>query len=135
LNETYSAARHARRDALDSPDPTVRHEWRKDIKRLAEQIRFLRRIWPAIMKPHARALADLGAALGHEHDLALLAKALRDDPDAYGPREAALAIAHLAGRAAAGSVDDARPLAARALAEKPPAFCDRIEALWHAWRE
>lgn len=136
LRASYHAARSARRDALGYGDPDTRHAWRVQVRRLADQLRLIRGVWPETIDPQVDALREITSALGRDHDLSLLARRLRTYTPQNGGRSAGLvAIARLAERTASECVESARRQARRAFAEKPGAFIERVEVLWRAWRK
>lgn len=134
LLRSYADVRAGRRDALDAADPLARHAWRIRVKRLAEQLRVLRAVWPEVMEAHASELRSIGRRLGQEHDLWLLGTHLRAAPESFGTRESVMAIARLADRAGLEAAQGLRAASRRGLAEKPGAFVERVGLLWKAWR-
>jgi CHAD domain-containing protein len=126
--------RAGRREALNSDNPETRHDWRTGVRRLANQLRLIRGVWPEIVQPQAQALREVAAGLGTDHDLSLLAHRLRDAAASTDHPASVLAIARLADRAARETVHAVRNPARRALAEKPGVFIDRIGGLWRVWR-
>lgn len=134
LKHQYAKVRKGRREALASDDIGARHAWRSDVKRLSEQMRLLRWYWPASLRPERRTLRDIASALGDDHDLSLLAGALRTRPADFGTPDDVLTLADLADEKAAAIVRTQRRPARRVLVEKPGAFVRRIEGLWRAWR-
>lgn len=135
LLKSYTRARKGRRAALWGDDPEARHAWRTRLKRLAAQLRLIRGLWPQLIDPHTDLLRQIADHLGDDHDLWLLATALRTDPARYGQPDAVLAIARLAQRAGNQIAHAQRAPSRRALAEKPDVFIKRIRAHWRAWRD
>jgi CHAD domain-containing protein len=122
LRLTYGRARRAARRADDMEN---RHEWRKRVKDLRYQVRFLAPLWPAILGPHEKALHHLSDLLGEDHDLGVLDHWLMSrDPGA--PLPAGLEDAITARRLELQGA--ARGLVARLLGERPRAFAERLAA-------
>jgi CHAD domain-containing protein len=124
LRLTYARARRA---ARRTDDMESRHEWRKRVKDLRFQVRFLAPLWPAILGPHEKALHHLSDLLGEDHDLAVLDQWLMSrGPGASLPAGLEDAITtrrhHLQ--------QEAGGLVARLLGERPRAFAERLE--WYA---
>lgn len=134
LRSSYARARKGRRDAIASEDPACRHAWRIRVRRLAEQVRLLRPLWPEVFDAHAADLRRVQSFLGLDHDMALLSSKLRAGPDDFGEPRAVLAVARLADRAGRHAMIDLQRPAHRALSERPAAFVARVESLWNAWR-
>lgn len=133
LEAAYRAARRRFRAALDDPSDEAMHAWRRAVKRLTYQVRAVRHWAPSILRPYAARLDDVGSLLGDDHDLTVAVARLRDaadvardDPAATATIEAAIAAA-VARQAAIR--DRAIRLGASLLAERPTAFCRRLDAL------
>ena len=102
------------------------HDWRKRIKDLWYHERLLRELWPEVQKAHAAEVKRLSELLGDEHDLAVLAEALGDDPIAVGP---------LIAERRAELRDAARTLGRRVYAERPADAERRLRRWWRAVRD
>ncbi len=92
LAHQHRRARTALAALPDEPSALELHEWRKRVKDLWYHQRLLRRLWPEAQRPLVEAADELAAALGDDHDLALLLELLatpdgadRPAPDAPAP--------------------------------------------------
>jgi len=77
LEATYAKCQRTLADAKREPSIEALHEWRKYVKYNRAHLRLLRELWPPIIEPmrqEAKLLSDL---LGQDHDLAVLAEALK----------------------------------------------------------
>ena len=136
LKRTYERARH-HHAALqaDGGNSVRRHQWRKQVKYHCHHCELLEPAWPdAIGARHALA-AEIGEALGADHDMAdcraALARVAEDDPAI-----AALPLAGtLAERAGAALQLEAMARAPLLFQEKPKRLARRLSGYWdHAAR-
>lgn len=134
LEETYRKARRRMARALADEKPRSFHEWRKDAKYHGHHLKVLRPLWPAVMKPAARAADDLAETLGNHHDLEVLAATLKKEADALGGKAAVEPLIALCKARQDAHARLARSAGARLFAEKPKAFSHRMHAYWSAWR-
>jgi CHAD domain-containing protein len=81
LETTYKRGREAFKTADQDPTAEHLHEWRKRVKDLWYQERLLEETWPGVMKAQAKEAKKLSKLLGEDHDLAVLASLLRQDPE------------------------------------------------------
>src|SRR6185369_4040640 len=75
LRRTYRSGRDAFLAARRTPTAAGLHEWRKQAKYLAHQLRMLEPIWPARLARLGRQAKRLSDQLGKDHDLAVLRRA------------------------------------------------------------
>lgn len=80
LADSYRAAWKMRRAARKDPSPSMLHDFRKAVKRLALQVELLRRALGRGEKKFLRRLVKLGDLLGGLNDLDLLRTALAEVP-------------------------------------------------------
>jgi CHAD domain-containing protein len=132
LKKVYKRGRKAMRDAVDDPTDEALHERRKRCKYLGYQVKLLRPIWPAVMRPLERQLSDLSDLLGDDHDLALLDE-LAPQLDAKIEPPTLAAYAALIQTRRLQLQRDAVRLGRRVWAEKPGRFTDRLETYHDAW--
>jgi CHAD domain-containing protein len=136
LKRTYRRARRSLRRALALPSPENLHEWRKHAKHHQYHVRLLLNLWPRVMQARYDETKVLTDALGEDHDLALLRRAMTNDATASshardeGESAALLAV----DRRRADRQADAFELGRRLFSEKPRAFERRVGALWALWR-
>jgi CHAD domain-containing protein len=111
--------------ALADADPTTDslHEWRKRVKDLWYHERLLKPVWPAVLGAQADEAHTLADLLGDEHDLAVLAERLREDPPTDDIEEVLELIEQRRGELLA----HVRALGRRVYAEKPRPFARRLK--------
>jgi CHAD domain-containing protein len=117
--------------AVADADPTTEHlhEWRKRVKDLWYQLRLLGDAWPDVLKATAGEAKALSQLLGDDHDLAVLAQLVREDPGlTAGPAADRDQLLELVDRRRGELVEQARTLARRLYAEPPKAFRQRLGA-------
>jgi CHAD domain-containing protein len=134
LERAYQRGRRSLALAVDQPSVEHFHEWRKQVKCLWYQIRFLKPIWPEMMEPFANELKALGEYLSDDHDLAILRAQVLERAKQLNDRTALEALVALIDQRRGELEVEAKPLGARIYAEKPRVFIDRVQAYWHAWR-
>jgi CHAD domain-containing protein len=134
IKRAYKRGCRSLAQAVDQPTVENFHEWRKQVKCLWYQIRFLKPIWPEMMEPFADELKALGEYLSDDHDLALLRERVVEQAKQLDDRTALEALVALIDQRRGELEVEATPLGARIYAEKPGAFADRVQAYWHAWR-
>jgi CHAD domain-containing protein len=89
LTDTYRSAREAMSAALEDKTPEKLHEWRKQTKYHALQVRLLRNQFPDALQPRLGAVRDLSDILGEAQDIEIVLIGVRGWPDApKGFREA-----------------------------------------------
>ena len=135
LRSVYTRGRREFDCVSQNPTDEAFHIWRKRVKYLWYCEQILMPIWPAQMGPAADQLDELGAALGRDHDLAMLS----DTVEAEYPRTGATAtLAALRRRIAerrTGLQAKIELGALRIYAEQPRAFTRRLRGYWRAWSE
>ncbi|MFH1569976.1 MAG: SMP-30/gluconolactonase/LRE family protein [Gemmatimonadota bacterium] len=137
LRRTYARGRTECADAFWQPGDEVFHDWRKRAKYLWYHCQIIAPVWAAPMAVLVEELDGLGDGLGKDHDLAVLAAAVRsgagaragldDDTQLDFQRAVARWRAELQGRC--------QVLAQRVYAEAPRAFVRRLRRYWEAWGE
>jgi len=132
LRRVYADMGRSEAAARAAPDPARFHEWRKQTKYHAAQLRLLRPIAPAIIKGYLKAADALADTLGAHHDLDVLASAVnRLAQPAAADRDRLLAA--IRDRNATLEAEAFR-LGDELTAERPVDFLHRIEASWKSWR-
>jgi CHAD domain-containing protein len=130
LKQTYRRGRSAFRAAAQGNDEDF-HEWRKRVKDLWFQMRLLCSIWPEQMQAATDELKTLSELLGDDHDLVMVAEATAGkesrNRQAHETLSAVIHSRHRKLRCAALA------LGSRFYAEKPGAFCSRLEHYWELW--
>ncbi len=135
LKQTYKRGRRALAGAAEDPTPENLHEWRKRVKYHWYHACLLAGVWPPVMKGYRRAVHRLANLLGQVHDLDVLRQTLLGEPERFGRRTKLRPLLKLVDGRRAELVEEAKPLGRRVFAEKPSAFCARMEGYWGAWRE
>jgi CHAD domain-containing protein len=77
LNRSFCRGQEALRVVLKDCSPENLHEWRKRVKDLWHHLRLLGDLWPKKQQATKNALEQLGALLGDDHDLEMLAEFIR----------------------------------------------------------
>jgi CHAD domain-containing protein len=126
LEKTHGRARKALKSARRKRTAAAMHEWRKRVKYHGYHARLLKKAFPALAKPYAQTVSDLGDVLGDHHDLHDFDRVLSDETLPGGLRDALNGPAKDARRALQ---DEAFITGALLFAEKPAGLADR----WGAW--
>ncbi len=77
LGETYRMARVAMKTALESGDAELLHEWRKQSKYHALQVRLMRQQFPDALDRRVAGVRDLAELLGEVQDIEVVVEAAR----------------------------------------------------------
>jgi len=77
LGETYRMARNAMHEALDSEEPELLHEWRKQAKYHALQARLMRQQFPDALDRRVPGVRDLAELLGEVQDIEVVAAGVK----------------------------------------------------------
>jgi CHAD domain-containing protein len=123
IARAYRRGRKAFASADADPTTENLHEWRKRVKDLWYHQRLLKPAWPAVLGAQADEAHTLSDLLGDDHDLAVLADRLRDDP----PTEDTEEVLELLERRRAELLAQVRALGRRVYAEKPKQFARRLK--------
>jgi CHAD domain-containing protein len=134
IERACKRGRRSLAQAVDQPSVENFHAWRKQVKCLWYQIRFLKPIWPKMMEPLADEFKTLGDYLSDDHDLAIIRERVLEQAKQLDDRTALEALVALIDQRRGELEVEAKPLGARIYAEKPGAFVDRLQAYWQAWR-
>ena len=122
ISRAYRRGRRAFAKADAEPTTENLHELRKRVKDLWYQERLLRPAWPAVLGAQADEAHSLSDLLGDDHDLAVLAERLRDEP----PTDEADAVLGLIEQRRDELLGQIRALGRRVYAEKPKPFRRRL---------
>jgi CHAD domain-containing protein len=127
LSRSYRRGRDAFAQADASPTTANLHEWRKRVKDLWYQLRLVRDAWPQVIKATADEAKALSQALGDDHDLAVLAQLLVDDPEVTAaPSADRDRLLELIEHRRGELLEHSRERALRLYAESPKAFRRRL---------
>jgi len=78
LAESYRASRRAMKAALETGEPALVHEWRKEAKSHALQARLVRQMFPAALEERHIAARDLAELLGAVQDIEVVFEGIAD---------------------------------------------------------
>jgi len=134
LREVYRQSRKRMEAALQQGDDEAFHKWRIRVKNLYYELQFLEPVYRERLGKMVCGLRKLQDEIGADHDLILLRKSLRKNPDAFGG-------AGTVGRVV-GSLDKkskerrrvAKRLGKAILNEAPPRFVRELGLHWNKWR-
>ena len=129
LRRAYKRGRKGLAGAIDDPSDEAIHEWRKRVKDLWYQLRFLQRIWPEVVEPTSEQAHELSSILGDHHDLAILRQEIERHPEHF-QGESMEILLDLVDRRQRELVEAAIPIGQRLYSEKPKRFKARIGAYW-----
>lgn len=122
-----AAYKRMRRAWQRAHDEETRHEWRKRVKDVRYQVRFLQPLWPDTLGPLETGLHQLTDTLGEEHDLVILADTVRR-------RDLPAALWTRIDERRAELQRNGHTLALRLHGEKPRSFAERLHGYHQAWR-
>jgi len=124
LERTYRRGRRDFRAARTEPSVEALHQWRKRVKDLWYHHNLLRSLWPPVMQAVGEEAHQLANRLGDDHDLALLARWVREhaqaEPEFFEAVE----------RRRSELQDQAIALGERLYADKPRPYVRRLRRLW-----
>ena len=134
LRRVYRRGRLGMERAYREDTEEAFHEWRKRVKYLRYQMEALQPLWPEMIGAQVARLDRLGEALGEEHDLAVLARIVRETDGATADERERTLLLALTHRTRRELQWEARRLGVSLYAEKPSDFVRRIGAYWEsAW--
>lgn len=133
----YRKGRRAmRRASKDDPAEEDFHEWRKQIKLLAAQMRLLYPIQPDRLKAMAKRLDQIAEWLGEEHDLGVLRETLFNGTDGHlGAPAERETIHRLLSVRRTKLRTKALKRGSRLYKEKSARFAARLKGPWKRWRK
>jgi len=134
LSTVYRDGQEGCAASAQTLDAATFHEWRKSVKYLWCQVRFLRGCWPRMIRPLSRQLDELADLLGEDHNLAVLYARSIHPGVGLGASVDLTAWQHLIAAQRETLAAKSRPLGQRIFAESVEAFVARWEAYWNAWR-
>lgn len=79
LDEIYKAAQKTMAVAYKHPNGENFHEWRKNVKYLANMVSFLKNAWPPVIEPWLLEISNLATILGEDHDYEMLKEQLETE--------------------------------------------------------
>jgi CHAD domain-containing protein len=135
LRSSQRRGRRALRAVLDDSSDEHLHELRKRVKDLWYHGRLVRPSAPSLLDGYVSTLHDLSAALGDDHDLAVLMHLARNDIDGFGGHDIVDRLDRLLAPLRAELQGRSLPVAARVLAEPPKGFARRLAAYLELWYE
>jgi len=132
LKANYRRGRKAMERAFKQGDDASFHDWRKRVKYHTYHLHLFTRAWSRPLGALEKEASALGDILGEDHDLAVLAQALATTDTTAHAGAPAGKVQELLENRQRELRARARHLGARLFAEKPKAFCGRIESYWDA---
>jgi CHAD domain-containing protein len=132
LKRVYRQGRDAMREALETREDAMLHEWRKRAKDLRYQLEILQPLWREVLSAMANQAHELGDHLGDDHDLAILSGLVDDELREVCPKPDRQALQALIIRRRKGLQKTAAALGRRLYAESPGAFVKRLHDYWRA---
>lgn len=134
VHRVYKRGLRGYKRSLETRDVHDLHEWRKRVKYLRYQMESFKLMQPTLLGALAKELDTLGELLGDDHDLAILAETILENPQSCSDeRERWMLIALIHERRANLQVQAFRSGAAL-YSEAPDSFVDRIGAYWESGR-
>lgn len=134
LKLTYQRGRRALGEARRNPNPVTYHAFRKRVKDHWYHVRLLESLWPEAQQARESSLHDLETWLGDDHNLAVLAQQMQEEPDRYGGQQNLESFLPVATLHQEELRSKALALGQRLYEEKPREFVRNIEKLWEMWR-
>lgn len=131
LRRSYKRGRDDLELVASDPADDAVHEWRKRVKDLWYQTRFLSRVWPTVLDAYSEEAHELSSILGDHHDLAVIRADVTEREELFGGKAQEQLLQLIADRQQE-LVASAIPAGHRLYAEKPGRFADRISAYWQA---
>jgi CHAD domain-containing protein len=128
LARTYAQGRDALSDVRHVPSTEALHEWRKRVKDHWYQLRLVRDAWVPVLTAYADEAHALSRLLGDDHDLAVFAALVEEEPSLAADADAQGVLDLVEGRRAAAQ-EQALALGARLYAERTRAFARRMRRL------
>jgi CHAD domain-containing protein len=126
LARTYARGRDDLAAVSREPTTEVLHEWRKRVKDHWYHLRLVRDAWPDVMSAYASEARALSRLLGDDHDLAVFAALLEEEPSLAAQADGAL---DLVSARRSTAQHEAVALGGRLYAERTRAFARRMRRL------
>lgn len=131
LERVYRGGHAGMRQARENPSDEHLHDWRRRVKDLWYHTRMLAEVWPPVMTGLAESLHELSDLLGSDHDLAVLAGAVRCH-DITVPEHVRPELERLIAQRRRRYRNEIWLLGVRIYAESPLRFVHRMETYWRA---
>lgn len=134
LRRGYRRARRRFKHAHTGDTAACFHDWRIAAKSLLYQVSLLHPAAPARLDLLLSRLDQLQAALGEEHDLAVLASRLEASPETYGGWDCVKPTLRRINARQQTLRKQALKLGRRLLARRPAEFAADLHRAWRRWR-
>ncbi len=131
LKKVYKRGHEAFKNAYKTRGIEEFHEFRKRVKYLSIQLKFLENCWKKVLKPFRKEIAHLSELLGEDHDFGMLIETFEQkNMDLF--QNIHDEITRLAEEERLTFEEQAHPLAMKIYSESPGEFIHRIETYWEA---
>ncbi len=129
LKKVYRRGCKAFLKAYKTPGIEEFHEFRKRVKYLSIQLKFIENCWKEVLKPFRKEIANLSELLGEDHDYGMLIETFHKKNMGLS-QNIQNEIIHLAEKQRSKLEKQAHPLAMKIYSESPKEFIHRIEMYW-----
>ena len=127
MKKVYSRGFEAYNEILKNPTAENHHEWRKRVKYLMYQLRFIESAWPEILSAFEEQFNSLSDFLGDDHDLAVLQEHLEKGTVQFKRKTDRELFESLVESYSDSLREQAMILGERLYAEEPGMFKERFE--------
>jgi CHAD domain-containing protein len=134
ITRTYREARRALAAVESDPTPERFHDWRKQVKLLANELKIVGRAVPELATRYLGKVEKLGEVLGQIHDLDCVAATAERHPRWFGSEADCDAVRGLVAEHRVVLEREAFALAAGVFAGRPRDVRELVETGWKVWR-
>ena len=135
ITTTYRKARRALATVHDDPTPERFHEWRKQVKLLANELKIVGRAVPELATRYLAKVEKLGEILGEVHDLDCAAATTERHPRWFGTDADCEAVRGLVAEHRVVLEREAFALATAVFAGRARDVRELVETGWQTWRK
>jgi len=134
ITRTYREARRALAKVHGEPSPARFHEWRKQVKLLANELKIVGDAVPELATRYLAKVEKLGEILGHIHDLDCAAATAERHPRWFGSDADCEVVRGIVAEHRVALEREAFALAAGVFAGRPRDVRELVESGWKTWR-
>jgi len=134
ITRTYREARRALAAVQSHPTPERFHDWRKQVKLLANELKIVGSAVPELATRFLGKVEKLGEVLGQIHDLDCVAATAEKHPRWFGSEADCDAVRGLVAEHRVVLEREAFALAAGVFAGRPRDVRELVETGWKVWR-